>query len=101
MSLTAFLDEKEIQIYEEFKNSDNYKNYKFRYEELDNVKIDLTFLDMNKSRMQVYDSPTQQAVEYIRYSLLCFPEIKPLIHVMKRYLQIEKLNSSFNGKIKN
>ena len=28
-----------------------------------------------------------------------FPEIKPLIHVLKRYLQINKLNSTFNGKI--
>jgi hypothetical protein len=44
------------------------------------------------------DSPAQQAVEYIKNSLLCFPEIKPLMHVLKRFLQTSKLNSSFNGK---
>ncbi len=83
--------------YNEFKQSNYYKNYKFKIEELEKVKIDLTFIDNNKQNSNPFDSPTQQVVEYIKNSLLCFPEIKPIIHVLKRYLHSMKLNSSFNG----
>ena len=83
--------------------SENFKNYKFNIEELEKVKIDLTFLE-NKfhNGEDGYETclPYQQEVEYVKNSLIFFPEIKPLIHVMKRYLQVEKLNSSFNGKLR-
>jgi DNA polymerase sigma len=86
-----------------FKESQNYNFYKFNREELDKVKIDLTFVDANKNNMSLinrlnsFESPSQQAVEFVKNFVLCFPEIRPLILVLKRLLQLEKLNSSFNG----
>ncbi len=63
--------------------------------------MDLTFLDTNKTKdntnTKIPENPSLQAVEFVKSYLLCFPEIKPIIHVLKRLLQIEKLNSSFNG----
>ena len=92
-------------VFESFKSSDSYKYYKFNKDELDTVRIDLTFLDLNKNnmslspRMSLFESPSLQAVEFVKNYLLCFPEIKPLIHVLKRLLQVDKLNTSFNGKL--
>lgn len=66
------------------------------------MKIDLTFLeDKFHNGEDGYETsiPSLQAVEFVKNSLICFPEIKPIVHVMKRYLQVEKLNSSFNGII--
>ncbi len=82
-----------------FRKSDNYVNYKFNKDELDIVKIDITFLDGNYTGGILYETPIQQSVDYIKNSLVVFPEIRPLMHVMKRLLQVEKLNSTFNGNI--
>lgn len=93
------LDESERSILDSFKSSQNYKDYRFDKEELEKVKIDLTFMNIGKSILgfNTFESPSQQAVDYVKNSLLCFPEIRPLMHVMKRYLQVDKLNCSFNG----
>ncbi len=105
--MMSMLDLENKKILNAFKLSDNYKYYKFNKDELDKVRIDLTFLDLNKNnmnlstRMSLFESPSLQAVEFVKNYLLCFPEIKPLIHVLKRLLQVDKLNSSFNGKLIN
>ena len=97
------LDTIERKVLQMFRESGNYNYYKFNREELDKVRIDLTFLDTNKNNMSVttrlssFESPSQQAVEFVKNFVLCFPEIRPLILVLKRLLQLEKLNSSFHG----
>jgi len=64
--------------------------------ETDKIKIDLTFLDIiQKNNINNYMSTT--SVEYAKNSLILYPEIKPLLQVMKRYLQNKKMNSCFNG----
>jgi hypothetical protein len=95
------LDESEKKALEAFRLSDNFKIYKFNKEELNKLRIDLTFLNANSLSInsRMYESPSQQAVEFVKNYLLCFPEIRPLIHVLKRLLQVEKLNSCFNGNI--
>ena len=95
------LDESEKKALEAFRQSDNFKNYKFNKDELNKLRIDLTFLNANSlsNNSRMYESPSQQAVEFVKNYLLCFPEIRPLIHVLKRLLQVEKLNSCFNGNI--
>lgn len=80
--------------YLDFKNSELYKDYKFDKEELNKIKIDVTFTDKNSKTHCTYS-----AVEWAKKQLFANPEIKPLVHVIKRHLQINKLNSSFNGKI--
>jgi hypothetical protein len=92
------LNENEKKILEDFREKQNYKHYRFNREELDKLKIDLTFTENFKNnKLNIYDTPCQQTVEYVKNCLLCFPEIRPLLHVLKRFLQLEKLNSSFNG----
>lgn len=87
---------------EEFRNCDNYKNYKFDKEELDKIKIDITFLDMIvKYPVNLFGSNNcstlMSSVEFAKNKLILYPEIKPLLQVLKRYLQIKKMNSCFNG----
>jgi hypothetical protein len=80
------------QQYLEFTNSDLYNQYKFDKEELSKIKIDITFTDkLSKTHC------TYSAVEWVKKQLMLYPEIKPLVHVIKRHLQLNKLNSSFNG----
>ena len=80
----------------EFKNSDLYNNFNFDKEELNKIKIDITFTDINSKTHCIYS-----AVEWAKKQIYIYPEIKPLIHTIKRHLQINKLNSSFNGKLLN
>jgi predicted nucleotidyltransferase len=106
----GLLDASERKVLEAFREGERYRLYKFNCEELNKVRIDLTFHNVNGSGSvsgvnglsnftpRMSESPSQQAVEFIKNYLICFPEIRPLIHVLKRLLQVEKLNSSFNGK---
>jgi DNA polymerase sigma len=97
-------DDDNLMRLEEFKNSDNYKNYKFLKEEIDKIKIDLTFLDMivrNPNSGNNYNfngnNSLMSSVEFAKNKLILYPEIKPLLQVLKRYLHIKKMNSCFNG----
>ena len=117
-------DDDNLLRLEEFRHSELYKNYKFNKSEIEKIKIDLTFLDVIeningiKSRitgrlnpMSIINNPLQvltktvnnpnpnqmSSVEYAKNIIIVFPEIKPLIQFLKRYLQIKKMNSCFNG----
>jgi hypothetical protein len=93
----AFLcsESEEWKKYQEFLSTNNYKNYKFDINELHRIKVDLTFLDFkNINKFQ----STKNSLEWAKNTLSNYPEIKPIIHVLKRFLQSRKLNSSFNGK---
>jgi non-canonical poly(A) RNA polymerase PAPD5/7 len=72
-------------------NTEFYKFYKFDIEELLKVKVDLTFIDLNSNYS------TKDILDWAKTTIDSYPEIKPIIQVLKRYLQIKKLNSSFNG----
>ena len=78
-----------------------HKNYKFNFEkDIGTIKFDLTFFEISNQVTQDTPSiPSQLVVEYIKNSLNCYPEIKPIIFVLKRYMQNLKLNSSFSGGI--
>ncbi len=94
-------DEERIH-FENFKNSINYKEYPHDPSELDKLRVDLTFQKYSKNQHELLnnygmDNPAQQVVEYIKNSIVCFPEIKFLILLIKRILQFVKLNSSYNG----
>jgi non-canonical poly(A) RNA polymerase PAPD5/7 len=55
------------------------------------IKVDLTFIDLNSNYS------TKDILDWVKKTLDSHPEIKPIIQVLKRYLQVKKLNSSFNG----
>jgi hypothetical protein len=79
-------------------NSEIYKNYLFNKEELEKIKVDITFEDNNNCHTT---DQTQLAVEFTKKHLKQNPEMGYLIRIIKRLLQIQNLNNSFNGKNKN
>ena len=89
------LDEERMLVYNKFKSSDAFKNYLFDKEELLKIKVDLSFIELTKSRQPTQS--TMRSLDWAKKTLSSYPEIKPIIHVLKRYLQIKQLNSSFNG----
>lgn len=54
-----------------------------------NIKIDISFVNPT--------TYNENVVEFVKTQVKNNPEITPLIHVLKRYLIIKKLNSCFNG----
>ena len=87
------IDDEFCLIYEEFKSSESYRNFKFNKNELDKFKIDLTFMDLIKKQQ----SNNIDSIKFAKNYLSLFPEIKPILFVLKRYLQEKNLNSAFNG----
>jgi hypothetical protein len=59
--------------------------------------VDLTFIEINQ-KVNNKTQSTKTSLDWAKKTLSTYLEIKPIIHVLKRYLQIKKLNSSFNGK---
>ena len=90
------IDDEYKLVYEEFKSSDLYKNFKFNITELNTFKIDLTFMDLINDQQ----SNSSDSIKFAKTNLSLFPEIKPILFVLKRYLQEKTMNSAFNGKIK-
>jgi DNA polymerase sigma len=76
-------------------NSDIFKNYIFNKEELEKIKVDITFNDTNNITQMI--DQTQLAVEFTKKHLKQNPEMGYLIRIIKRLLQIKNLNNSFNG----
>lgn len=80
--------------FEEFKQSDWCDKYKFNKEEILKIKVDLTFVNIDH-----HTTGMMGPVEYSKHILSLHPHIKPILQILKRYLQIKKLNTSFNGNL--
>ena len=61
-------------------------------EDLSKIKIDLTFTE-NEQEFQ----HSHEIVEYINKSLNEFPQIKPMLLILKRYFKEMKMNQSYTG----
>lgn len=88
---STLLQETNMELYEKFnkfKNSELLFNYKFDKDELTKIKIDLNFTE---------NYTTSLAVDWARYQVILFPEIKPIIQVLKRYILNNKLNDPYKG----
>lgn len=86
------MEKEQLKLFQKLKDSDYYKNYIFDKEELEKVKIDISFIEYSGIQ-----NDTKLAVGYVISEIEVFQEIKPLIHVLKRYLHNFNLNTSFNG----
>ena len=64
----------------------------FEEEDLSRIKIDLTFTD-NEQEFQ----HSHEIVEYINKSLNEYPQIKPMLLILKRYFKEMKMNQSYTG----
>ena len=87
-----FLTETEKELYNKFKQSSLYKDYVFDKEELSKFKVDISFVKATGVKID-----PKISVEYVINAMAMHPEIKPLIFILKRFLQLHKLNFPFNG----
>ena len=61
-------------------------------DDLNTIKIDITFTENEKDF-----SNSQNTVNYIKSSLEEFPQIKPMLQILKRYFKIMEMNKSYTG----
>ena len=74
-------------------------NYSFNFEnEILKLNFDFTFYEVNDIKEEV-SIPSQEIIKNIKKSIEIYPDIRPILLVLKRYMQITKLNSSFHGGI--
>ena len=72
-------------------------NYLFNFEEdILQLNFDFTFIEVNDINENKY-IPSLEIVSYIQKTINNYKEIKPIILFLKRYMKINKLNSSFHG----
>ena len=116
-------NQKELEIeFNRFKQLARFKNYLFDKNELLQIKIDITFIinkiknnknennleianktqndKLNLNSINVEENNNQNelsSVSYIKRQLEEYPEIKPILMLLKRYFYIKKMNSSFEG----
>ena len=75
------------------------EKYFFNFEnEILNLNMDLTFNEINNSKEKQI-IPSQEIISYIKDKINIYQNIRPLLLVLKRYMQVKKLNSSFHGGI--
>ena len=86
------LEKEDVEQFLCIKETEVYKNYKFDKEEIDKIKVDISFIKQTGKKNEV-----KLAVQYVLNEYQNFPDIKHIIFILKRFLQINNLNSSFNG----
>ena len=80
----------------EIKNQIKEK-YKFNFEEdILQLNFDFTFQEVEKIEDDIH-IPSLEIISFIKNSINIYKEIKPIILILKRFLKINKLNSSFHG----
>jgi hypothetical protein len=86
--------------YEEFKNSEYLINYKFDREDLLKIKIDISIFDFisNPNTTNNKNTNSLTPVQFAKNMLKLYPEIKPILQFLKRFLQLQKLNNAYSGK---
>jgi DNA polymerase sigma len=83
----TFLGEEKAQQFIAFLSQ---KSYYFKRDELEKLRIDLTF-------SPVGNTITSNQLDYVRNMLSLYPEIKPITYVLKRIFHLNNLNQTFNG----
>ena len=75
------------------------KSYLFNFDnEILKLNFDFTFIEVNNIK-QKQSIPSQEIIKFIKDITKNYPSIRPIILVLKRFMQIKKLNSSFHGGI--
>ena len=73
------------------------ENYIFNFDEdILELNFDFTFHEVEKID-DVIKIPSLEIISFIKKSLNFYKEIKPIILILKRFMKINKLNSSFHG----
>ena len=75
------------------KNINNFGNL------LDNDDMNIIKIDFTFSEKKEYLISNMKSVEYIKNQLILFPQIKPVIQILKRFLKRQKMNEVYTGGI--
>ena len=82
----------QIDIKEEIKDLKLTQASYFEEDDLTKIKIDLTFSENEKEFQN-----SNNTVNYIKTSLQEYPQIKPMLQILKRYFKIMGMNKSYTG----
>ena len=84
-----------IDIYDEIRKIpiNNDFNY-IKYQETKTIKVDLTF-NNNEEFLHIYE----KNVKYVKNAINEYPQIKPVILILKRYFKNINMNKVFSGGI--
>ena len=104
------------QDFIKLKNQNFFKNYFFDKNELTQIRVDITFIIENyinnNNNNNINNKEIMNKIEndnininnneksnviYIKEQLEIFPEIKPILILLKRYFYVKSMNSSFEG----
>ena len=105
--------------FNKFKQQNFFKNYIFDKNELTQIRVDITFIINYKTKNLIEGENNQEIlnkiqndkinidnnninkeisnVVYIKEQLEKYPEIKPILILLKRYFYVKNMNSSFEG----
>ena len=105
--------------FNELKQMNLFKNYIFDKSELSQIRVDITFIMSNKNKTleenEIANKEMRNKIEndkmennneennektnvvYIKEQLDIYPEIKPILILLKRYFYVKNMNSSFEG----
>ena len=73
------------------------ENYQFNFEEdILQLNFDFTFQEVERIDKDL-NIPSLNIISFIKTSIDEYKEIKPIILILKRFMKINKLNSSFHG----
>lgn len=86
------LEKDQLESFNLLKDDEIFKKYIFDKEELEKFKIDISFIEPNGILNE-----TKHVVNYVLSEIKVYPEIKPIVQILKRFLFNFKLNSSFKG----
>ena len=66
------------------------------YNEITKLFFDITFFEVENEKNKI---PSELMIDYIKETLILFPQIIDIIYIMKRFLFNKKLNKSYQGGI--
>lgn len=82
--------------------------YIFNIEEIYKLNFDFTFLEIKEENQIINNTindkndiniPSLEIIKFINKNLSIYPEIRPILLILKRYMHINKLNSTYKGGI--
>ena len=82
----------QIDIKDETKDLKLKQTSYFDEDDLNKIKIDLTFTESEKEFQN-----SKNTVAYIKNSISEYPQIKPMLQILKRYFKLMGMNKSYTG----
>ena len=72
------------------------KNFDYSFNDIEKLFFDITFFEVENEKNKI---PSEQMIDYIKESLILYPQLIDILYIMKRFLFNRKLNNSYQGGI--